>query len=249
MDGSLRFNDIFTRTHKKVHVAMANSNLPFGILLDELKVPRSTAHSPLFQVLMNYRLGALEQDKLGNCELTDMKGTIPGTPYDMTLLATETLAGTSILQFGGQQYLYSNDDTHQLLQAYAHLLNVVSQDPSFKINEYSVFSPEMTNDCLRYAHGDVLLEFASSDTLPAYILQHFKHDFDKIAVKDGYGQILSYGDLRKMVPTLITKLEAAGIRSSTHVALLCEPSADAVCAMLAICHCGATCIPLDLSNQ
>lgn len=197
---------------------------------------------------MNYRLGALEQDKLGNCELTDMKGTIPGTPYDMTLLVTETSAGTSILQFGVQQYLYSNDDTHQLLQAYAHLLNVVSQDPSFNINEYSVFSPEMTNDCLRYAHGDVSLEFASPDTLPAYILQHFKHDFDKIAVKDGYGQILSYGDLGKMVHTLTTKLEAAGIRSSTHVALLCEPSADAVCAMLAIWHCGATCIPLDLSN-
>lgn len=48
VDGSLRFNDVITRTHKNVHLAMANSNLPFGILLDELKVPRSAAHSPLF---------------------------------------------------------------------------------------------------------------------------------------------------------------------------------------------------------
>ncbi|KAF5878447.1 putative polyketide synthase protein [Botrytis fragariae] len=241
------FHEVITQARKKVHLAMENSRLPFGVLLDELKVPRSTAHSPLFQILMNYRLGALEQEMIGDCELTGMEGTIPKTPYDMTLLVTESSKGYSVVQLDVQKYLYSDDDTHQVLLTYAHLLDTFSSDPSTKIKNCSAFSPTMTTESLNFAHGNISLDLDRSETLLNYISQHFSHN-NSIAINDGYGQIISYGDLKKRVHTLVSTLKAAGIGSSAHVALLCEPSADFVCALLAIWYRGATCIPLDLSN-
>jgi hybrid polyketide synthase/nonribosomal peptide synthetase ACE1 len=248
VDGSLRFEELAVQTRKKVYLAMANSRLPFNVLLDELKIPRSTTHSPLFQVLMNYRLGALEQNKLGDCDLTDMKGTVPKTPYDMTLLVVETSKGDCLLQFDVQKYLYSDDDTCQLLKSYMHLLDILSQNPSSKINECNVFSSAMIQESLEHARGNIPLEIDPNATLLDHIDSHFRRSNANIAIKDSYNQVWQYGDLEKKVHALCSKLHATGIQRSGSIALLCEPSADAVCAMLAIWRHGATCIPLDLSN-
>lgn len=248
INGSLSFEEVAARTRAKVHSALANANVPFTMLLEELKIPRPTTHAPLFQVLMNYRLGALEQERLGNCELTDMKGTIPKTPYDLTLLVVERSGRECLLQFDYQQYLYSEKDTYQLLRCYIHLLDTLSLSTASNVGDCKIFNPAMIEEGLAYASGNVSLELEGSVSLMAHIAARMREFPGDLAIKDGYGQTLSYHAVHGNVIALTASLSAMCLPPSSRIALFCEPSANAVCAMLAIWASGGTCVPLDLSN-
>ena len=50
------FSDIAQRTSRKMHAVIDNA-LPFDLILGQLNISRSSTHTPLFQVAMNYRLG------------------------------------------------------------------------------------------------------------------------------------------------------------------------------------------------
>ncbi|PNP47750.1 hypothetical protein THARTR1_10435 [Trichoderma harzianum] len=67
-DGAQSFASLTTAAKDKVHQALAHSRVPFDKLLDELKVPRSTYHSPLFQVVVNYKMGSTQSVPLADCQ-------------------------------------------------------------------------------------------------------------------------------------------------------------------------------------
>ncbi len=157
-----------------MNLAMANAGVPSSKLFELLKIQRTTSHSPLFQVLVNYRLGALEQVEMGDCELTDMKGNPPKTPYDLTALIIEKSQGECLLQFDVQKYLYSDEDSLQLLRCYSHLLETLSQASDACVGDCEMFSPAMRNESLRYAMGTVPLDLDDSTSLLSLINAHFQ---------------------------------------------------------------------------
>jgi hybrid polyketide synthase / nonribosomal peptide synthetase ACE1 len=242
------FNELVARTQDKIYSSMANSKLPFDVLLEELKVPRSTSHSPLFQVLVNYRLGALEQTKLGDCDLTDAKGSVSMTPYDLTLLVLEASKGECLLQFDVQQYLYSEDDTKQLLRSYIHILDTFSRQPSLPLDQCKAFSQSAIDGSRHIGRGLPLESTGWQATLLHQIDDWIMKSPGAIAILDGYGCELSYESMGRKVIDIALVMKTSGIKAFSTVALLCEPSAIAICSMLAVLRMGAMCVPLDLSN-
>lgn len=69
------------------------------------------------------------------------------------------------------------------------------------------------------------------------------------ALKDGSGATLTYKQLQNRVQVLSEALTKAGVGARSRVAVFQQPSADWVCALLAIWHAGGTYIPLDLRNS
>ena len=246
VNGSTSFDDLVAKTRDKVYASMANAKLPFDVLLEELKVPRFPTHPPLFQVLMNYRLGALEQSTLGHCELIGDKAFAAMTPYDLTLDVLETSKGTSLLQFNVQQYLYSSDDASQLLKSFAHLIDVFSRQQSLQVGECELYSHsevKRSPKCGRGLHRklDYLV------TLMHHVDDQVRERPRSLAMKDCYGFELSYQTMASktaaIASTILTK-----VRTQSVVAVLCEPSTDAICSILAVLRTGSVCVPLDLSN-
>lgn len=68
------------------------------------------------------------------------------------------------------------------------------------------------------------------------------------AIKDGYGNVLSYVQLADRMNSIAKKLLDVGAGEGTPVAVFQEPSADWMSSMLAIFRIGAIYIPLDLKN-
>ncbi|MCJ1245273.1 hypothetical protein MMC30_002476 [Trapelia coarctata] len=246
LDGSNSFNSLVAKTRDKVYASMANAKLPFDVLLEELKVPRSPTYPPLFQVLMNYRLGALEQSTLGHCELIGDKGSVAMTPYDLTLLVLETSKGTSLLQFDVQQYLYSTDDAKQLLKSYAHLIDVFSRQPLLQVGECELYSRSAVEQSPEFGRGlHWKLDYPA--TLMHRIDDQVQERPRSLAIKDCYGFELSYQAMASKSAAIASTI-LSKVRTQSVVALLCEPSADAICSVLAILRTGSICVPLDLSN-
>lgn len=68
------------------------------------------------------------------------------------------------------------------------------------------------------------------------------------AIKDGYGNVLSYGQLADRMNTIAKKLLDVGAGEGTPVAVFQEPSADWMSSMLAIIRICAIYIPLGLKD-
>ncbi|KFY01771.1 hypothetical protein O988_02546 [Pseudogymnoascus sp. VKM F-3808] len=70
IDRNEQFSKLAKRTAQKVYAASENSDVPFDLVLERLDIPRSSAHTPLFQVALNYRMGDMAEVPLGDCKLS-----------------------------------------------------------------------------------------------------------------------------------------------------------------------------------
>lgn len=62
------FRDALNETRSKVITALANSKVPFDVLLNEVNPPRRSTSSPLFQAFINYREGVHERRQFCGCD-------------------------------------------------------------------------------------------------------------------------------------------------------------------------------------
>ena len=72
---------------------------------------------------------------------------------------------------------------------------------------------------------------------------------DKIALKDGNGNVLTYAQMGNRIDAISKALIDAGTVQGTVVGVFQEPSTDWICSLLAIFKAGAVYVPLDLRNS
>ncbi len=121
-DKNSPFKDIAMDARNRAYDALAHSKLPFDALLEKLDMPRSTTHSPLFQVWMDYR--PFNPDYRPTMFGGEASGTptVGRTGYDLTL-DVEEVNGTDIrVSFRTQKYLYSANSTQTLFDSYMRLV-------------------------------------------------------------------------------------------------------------------------------
>lgn len=105
-DGTGSFANLTTTTKDKVDQALAHSRIPFDELLDELRVPRPTYHSPLFQVVLNYKMGSAQSVSLAECEARTIRFEDAGNAYDLKHEVENFPDGGVLLSRKVQGYLY-----------------------------------------------------------------------------------------------------------------------------------------------
>ncbi|GME28594.1 Beta-ketoacyl synthase [Neofusicoccum parvum] len=98
--------DLAKRTAKKVFSALANSEVPFDLILDQLNVARSCAHSPLFQVGVDYRMNDLLTIPFGDCQLEIAAFEDAKNPYDLSFSITQSANGACMVGITCREYLY-----------------------------------------------------------------------------------------------------------------------------------------------
>jgi hybrid polyketide synthase / nonribosomal peptide synthetase ACE1 len=152
---SQHFSDAITEARNTAYAALANSRLPFDILLKELNVPRSSAYSPIFQAFFDYRQGAQEKLAFGNCQL-ELEEAHPGrTAYDITLDVAESSAGTLIM-IRTQKSLYGVAEAELLMRTYVNLLEVFSNDVTLSLQDAPLFSEAELSRAIGLCRGKFL---------------------------------------------------------------------------------------------
>lgn len=122
-DGSgVKFKDATVDARDKAYAALANSRVPFDVLLEQLRIPRSTAHSPLFQVFMDYRQLAVDKPRVLGGE-ADGTASVGKTAYDLVLDVNEANANIKVT-FRTQKYLYARSATEKLFDSFMRMVKV-----------------------------------------------------------------------------------------------------------------------------
>ncbi|KAJ2990480.1 hypothetical protein NUW58_g2929 [Xylaria curta] len=238
-------NETFASTLKlirsKAMAAFAHSKVPFDVIVNKLGVPRATTHSPLFQVLVNYRPGIAERRDFCDCRSQVMSFEQGQAAYDLSLDVIESPGECRII-VAGQSALFGPQDVDMLKEMYKQLLVAFSRNPALRLTTPSLYDPEDVKNGLQLGQGS-LHAHQWPETLVHRIDKMVEQYGNRPAVVDGCGISLTYSQLARRVGALAASMR--GIGSGSRVGLYVDPGVDWICSLLAILRRDAVYVPLD----
>ncbi|KID72760.1 Polyketide synthase-nonribosomal peptide synthetase [Metarhizium brunneum] len=242
-------NETFAKTLKlirsKAIAAFAHSRVPFNVIVNELGVPRATTHSPLFQVLVNYRPGVSERKDFCDCRSEAISFEQGQAPYDLSLDIIENPGGECRIIMAGQSALFEPRDVHELKDMYKNLLVAFSRNPALRLAAPSLYDPGSVKDSLKLGQGS-LHEYQWPDTMVHRIDTMVERYGSKPAVVDGYGHSLTYSHLARRTRAIASSMNDIG--NGSRVGVYLDAGVDWICSLLAILRHNAVYVPLDAAS-
>ncbi|OQE29356.1 hypothetical protein PENSTE_c002G08795 [Penicillium steckii] len=238
------FTNIFRRTASTAIAALSNSAIPFGMLTDKLNVPLSSTHTPLFQIMVNYRMGETLSLPLGETtSLEYVEAVQSRVPYDMSISFTPSAMGPWLLEIEGRNYLYPRQSLQMLSEMYTHLLESICDDQSLTLDRYSLLPKPIIETTLRLGEGEIV-DYQWPETLVERIDDITRNHALAVAVTDDTGPH-TYTELAARVNAIASALVDTGVGIGSRIVVFCEPSFEAIVSMLAVLRIGAVYVPVD----
>lgn len=251
------FENMLKETRLKVLAALAHSGVPFQVLLTELGAPRSASHTPIFQCLVDYRVGQRPKAALSaDIELELLSYALEKVAYDVALDVVDDPDedGDCTFMLIVRKDVYSRQDAESLLASYERLVKALVEDPKTQLDELDVYDPMEVDRALAFGRGPEEKRLWP-ETLVHRIDEVTKKRGDDMAVRwnisggdETDDERLTYSQLRDTVDDITLALADAGVKPTSRVAVLQEPTGDWIASILAIMRLGAVYLPLDQGN-
>ncbi|QTL37768.1 non-ribosomal peptide synthetase [Pseudoalteromonas viridis] len=237
---------------RQVHLdAQSHQDLPFEKLVEVLKVPRSTAHSPLFQIMLttnsDYGVSEPHADttELAGLSITPMSRSGATTKFDLDINASLSDAG-GVIEWTYDVTLFTHERIETLAQHLDNTLAFLAQlntDSTLSTVAIPMLSDaEIAQLC---AFNDNALAYPQALCIHELFEERAAQHPERNAVHHG-ATTLSYGELNARANQL-----AHYLRYEHHVGPDCpvgvclERGTDMIVAMLAILKAGGAYVPLD----
>ncbi|KAI9035214.1 lovastatin nonaketide synthase [Aspergillus affinis] len=242
---SQSFGDVVRTTRQKVYSAMEHARLPYDVLLDELKTPRSADYSPLFQVFLEFRHGVQEQLELGSCLAQRTHWDYGNTSNDIMLDITENTSGEAVVSISTQRSLYSQEDTDLLGRVFQNLLDTFTNNPAQRAGHPPLFAEVDIDKAIKAGLGPQVQPTWPTN-LADCIYVSLAANPDKIALKGDCGLEITYRELSDRANRIASAVKNASIQQGSRIAILLEPGPDQVASMIAMFRLGSIYVPLDI---
>ena len=246
--GELPFRELLRRVRETALQAYANQDLPFELLVDELRVERDMSVSPLFQVLFvlqNTPLPALELPRIA-LNVVDIDNDT--AKFDLTVSLHEERGGlTSIFEYNTD--LFDRATIQRMAEHWRTLLASIAAAPDQPLDDLALIGADERERLLRTWNAS-----AAPYPREMCVAQIFERQAartpDAIAaawVQDDRIDELSYAELDARANQLAHYLQRLGVGPDTPVALYLARSLDLLIALLAALKAGGAYLPLDPS--
>ncbi|MDH5538703.1 MAG: amino acid adenylation domain-containing protein, partial [Rhizobacter sp.] len=237
--GANNFLALLARVKECALDAFAHPDAPFERLVEELRVDRSSARSPLVQVMFNVTNAPFDTQALAGLTLA---------PFEFDLIASQFDLGLTVDDAFGEIHLgYSTDvferaTAERLLARFVDLLDQVVEDPTRALHSYACLSVLERRTLDDWNRTDT--QFDRARNLPQSLAMHCAGQADRIALRSG-AQQLSYAGLERRATQLAHALRRRGVCRGTLVGLCVSRDVGMLVAQLAILKAGAAYVPLD----
>lgn len=246
LGASQTLGDTVGEAKAKADGALAH-RAPFDVLLDELRVPRATTHNPLFQAILNVKMGSTRSACLGDCQAELVGFKDADNPYDLALDIEGCQDGSTWIGIKTQQYLYTEHELGFVLDTYIRTLGLLAERPWEKVTAIMEPTAEDRARALELGRG-TRIPSPKFGAISHYCDYWAGRNPEEIAVKDDRGASLSYAQLKDMVDDVAAMLKRTGLGPEARVCVYCEPNARIVGCVLAIAKVGGAYVPLDVHN-
>ncbi|MFJ7148969.1 amino acid adenylation domain-containing protein [Streptomyces sp. NPDC100445] len=220
--------------------AFTHRSVPFEEVVRKLRITPDVTRTPVFQVLFNFEARQAPRDVPG-LEVTTLELPVRISKYDLTLVLRDNGASAELLATY-RTSRYQPALIEQLTRHVAAVLGGLTADDEAPVGSLEMLSAEERAELLAAGRGIPLPEgFRAVHEVVAEIA---RADPDRPAVVCGAGE-LTYGQLLARADALAAGITARGVRPGAPVAVLAEPSAEMVVAVLAVLRAGGVYLPLN----
>ncbi|MEQ1514762.1 MAG: amino acid adenylation domain-containing protein [Lysobacteraceae bacterium] len=233
--------ELLALTKRQVLEAQAHQDLPFDQVVEAVKPLRSTAHTPIFQVMLSWQNHDEDRLKIPGVQVATVPLAITTAQFDLVLELRETDAGIE----GALNYataLFNRDTAARYIGYWKRMLRAMAADAKQPVARLPML-------------GDKELELVLStwnDTKYDYPLDMCVHQlFERQAARTPdavaliYGRVsLTYAELDRRSNRLAHDLRALGVGRDNLVAVLLERGIDMVVTLLGILKAGGAYVPM-----
>jgi amino acid adenylation domain-containing protein len=245
LSGDPSFAELLRRVRETALDAFAHQEVPFERLVEELRIERSLARHPLFQVMFSMIPGAPESEStFAGLRIQASDPEDPPAKVDLTLTMVETegrLRGA--LSYAAD--LWDASTVRRMADHLRSLLATAAADPALPVS----LLPMISEDERRLVMETWNRTDVHHPPTPTHRLVEQwatrTPDAPAVFAKDGD---LAYAELDARANRLAYRLRRAGVGPDARVAVMLERSAALVVAQLAVMKAGGAFLPLDPSG-
>ncbi|WP_255432611.1 non-ribosomal peptide synthase/polyketide synthase [Xanthomonas sp. JAI131] len=242
LSGEPTVAELLSRTRAQVLDAQAHQDLPFDRIVEAVKPPRSTAHSPVFQVMLAWQSQAEGRLHLAGIDVAEQALATTTAPFELILDLRDT--GSAIEgALGYMTSLFDAETVSRYAEYWQRLLHAMAADgeafvarlPLLGAAESARMLSEWNATALAYPREACLHDLfeAQAQRTP-----------DAIALVAGEER-LSYDELNRRANRLSRHLRSLGVAPDDRVGLCLERNAGMMVALLATLKSGGAYVPLD----
>ncbi|MCC6810757.1 MAG: amino acid adenylation domain-containing protein, partial [Deltaproteobacteria bacterium] len=243
MSSNPSFRELLRRVKETALEGYAHQDLPFEKLVEVLKPERSTARSPVFQVMFT-----LQSATDGGREFA--RGlTLAGhaslevqAKFDLVFTVGENQGRLhGIIEYATD--LFDRETIARMSAHYEKLLSAIAKNPDEKISKLEMLGVAERQK-LVVEWNATKRDYPRDQSIHALFSAQAKKTPDAVAVIFGE-QTLSYRALDERSNQLARHLQKRGVGPETLVAICVERSAEMVVSLLAILKAGGAYVPVD----
>ncbi|MEM8857682.1 MAG: amino acid adenylation domain-containing protein, partial [Chloroflexota bacterium] len=243
LSGSETFTELLKKVQSNVLSGLANQDVPFDQVVNEVQPDRSSGLTPLFQTMLVYaNKGAGPQFSGLSFEKIDYKSQF--AKLDLTLFVQGGDRPKASIQYNTD--LFESSTIRRVLGHLEVMALAIFKNPSLKVSEYPLLTLPEKEQILVDWNANQPAPNAKGKLLHSLILAHAKTKFNHPAVICG-DQKLTYRELDLQSGNLARHLQALGVNgeSNQFVGVMVDRRPEMLIGILAILRAGGAYVPID----
>ncbi|WP_168204328.1 non-ribosomal peptide synthetase [Aliikangiella coralliicola] len=222
--------------------AQSHQDIPFEQLVDHCNVPRSTQHTPLFQILFTMNTNGQNELTIPGVHFKPLDSNEVVTKFDLEISAQESKEGINFF-WGYDTSLFTQVHIEMLGKHLTRLLNDLAENPESKLSDLSILSRQEIHH-LTYEMNDTEANYPKDKCVQELFELQVARTPDAIAVACGT-QRTSYGELNHRANQLAHHLIEQGIKPGVRVGIYAEHSLEMLVGFLGILKAGGCYVLLE----
>ncbi|HEU5124960.1 MAG TPA: amino acid adenylation domain-containing protein [Verrucomicrobiae bacterium] len=242
LSGQPTFRDLLQRVHKTHEAALANSDLSFARLLEEIRPPRNASHTPVFQVMFSYDPEPLPPREVAGVNFRPLKIYNETAKLDLQLCLAQSPQGLC----GWIEYSTALFDAERIARMAGHLQTLLAaalKNPDQPVATLPLM-PETEARQVVVDWNATQKPYPTTATLMNLFEAQVARTPDAIALIAG-NEELSYAELNARANQLARHLRELGVGPEKMAGICLERSWRLLVAILGVLKAGGAYVPLD----
>ena len=245
LSGDPTFAELLGRVRQTCLDAYAHQDLPFEMLVKELRPVRDLGRTPLFQVLFSFDLEPDAQVELPGLSLAFAEIDAGTAKFDLSLYVRESAGGLGgFLEYSAD--LFRPETAARMVGHWQTLLTAAAGDPGLHLAELPLLT-ESERQRILLDWNNTPVPLPPEQCLHQLVESQVERTPNAVALIAGEEQ-LTYRQLNSRANQLAHHLHGQGVGPEDLVGVCMERSAEMVIALLAILKAGGAYLPLDPSH-
>jgi amino acid adenylation domain-containing protein len=242
-DGNPTVRQLLGRVRETALGAFTNQEVPFELLVEELRPERDLSRSPLFQVLFILQNAHRERPALGELGVEAL-GVDSGTAkFDLTLSLEETEDGALRGWIEYDTDLFAPQTIERVARHYEVFLGAMVGDVERPVADLPLM-PEAEHRQLLEEFNETSRDYPADLTLAEMFEHQVGRTPERVALIAGDEQ-MTYAELNARAERLARHLRELGTGPDSLVGVCVERTARLITGLLAVLKAGGAYVPLD----